>query len=119
MSELERLRNRVDELERVIGVDRSLASRLRAAFGLDPNEASTLGMLLNRNFVTSGALFTVLFAARPDCDWPAPRVTDVYICKLRKKLKPRGITIKTHWGEGWSISVADKGKTRAALMEVA
>ncbi|EKS37786.1 helix-turn-helix domain-containing protein [Afipia clevelandensis] len=28
----------------------------------------------------------------------------VYICKLRKKLKPYGIEIKTVWGEGYELT---------------
>lgn len=33
-----------------------------------------------------------------------PDLVKVYICKLRKKLKPFGIEIKTVWGEGYELT---------------
>tara|TARA_R110002167_G_scaffold42512_9_gene129140 strand:+ start:3469 stop:3822 length:354 start_codon:yes stop_codon:yes gene_type:complete len=33
------------------------------------------------------------------------KIIDVYICKIRKKLKSLGINIETHWGQGYSLSV--------------
>src|SRR5258707_3460553 len=49
--ETDRLRDRVEQLEQLVGVDRSLTSRLRTAFGLEPGVAQVMGMLLNREFV--------------------------------------------------------------------
>jgi len=69
-TELERLRDRVEQLEQALGVDRSLTSRLRTAFGLEPGVAQVMGMLMKRDFVTHDALYVVLYAARPECDWP-------------------------------------------------
>lgn len=115
MTELIRLRDRVEELERVLGVDRNLTSRLRDAFGIEPGMAPVLGMLLKRNFVSHDSLYTVLFAGRPECDWPEPKLMDVQICKLRRVLKRHGISIKTRWGEGWLMSSEDKAKVRAVL----
>jgi DNA-binding winged helix-turn-helix (wHTH) protein len=33
-----------------------------------------------------------------------PKMVDVVICKLRKKLKPLGINIKTLWGRGYYLN---------------
>jgi len=33
-----------------------------------------MGMLLKRDFVTHDALYVVLYAARPECDWPDARI---------------------------------------------
>jgi hypothetical protein len=115
MTELQTLRDRVEELERAVGVDQGLTTRLRIAFGIEPALAPILGMLFKRNFVTHDSLYTVLYAGRLECDWPQPKIMDVQICKLRRKLKRFGIVIKTQWGEGWSMSVADKAKVRAVL----
>src|SRR5260221_2612574 len=103
MSEVERLRDRVEQLEEVLGIDRSLTSRLRQAFGLEPGKAPILGMLLARDFVTRESLYIVLYADRPECDWPEEKVMDVQICKLRRILRRHGIAIETRWGEGWSM----------------
>lgn len=61
------------------------------------------------------ALYTLLFGARPECDQPELKVMDVQICKLRRKMKPHGITIKTQWGQGWSMPKVSNDKIRAAL----
>src|SRR5258708_6379205 len=47
--ETDRLRDRVEQLEQLVGVDRSLTSRLRTAFGLEPGVAQVMGMLLKRD----------------------------------------------------------------------
>ena len=31
------------------------------------------------------------------------KIIDVLVCKIRKKLKPYGIDIKTHWGRGYYL----------------
>jgi hypothetical protein len=113
--ETDRLRDRVEQLEQLVGVDRSLTSRLRTAFGLEPGVAQVMGMLLKRDFVTHDALYVVLYAARPECDWPDARIVDVQISRLRRALRRHGITIKTQWGEGWLMSAADKARVRAVM----
>lgn len=112
---MQRLRDRVEELERFLGVDRTLTNRLRSAFGIGPDPARILGMILQRNIVTHEAMYIVVYGARPDCDQPATKILDVQVCKTRKALSGHGIKIKTHWGEGWSMSLADKAKVRARL----
>jgi DNA-binding response OmpR family regulator len=113
--ENERLRDRVEELGRVLGVDQSLTSRLRDVFGLEAGLAPILGMLMKRAFVSHSSLYTVLYAGRPECDWPEAKVMDVQICKLRRKLRKHGVTIETRWGEGWRMSIADKARVRTVL----
>lgn len=112
MTETERLRDRVEELERVLGVDMSLTNRLRDVFGLEPGLSPILGMLMKRAFVSHASLYTVLYAGRPECDWPKPKIMDVQVCKLRRKLRKHGVSIETRWGEGWMMTAADKAKVR-------
>ena len=35
------------------------------------------------------------------------KIVDVFICKIRRKLKPHGIEIKTIWGCGYQMEKAD------------
>ena len=35
---------------------------------------------------------------------PEPNIVDVWVCKVRSKIKPLGVSIETHWGRGYSIS---------------
>ncbi|MHB2265837.1 winged helix-turn-helix domain-containing protein [Aliihoeflea sp. PC F10.4] len=32
---------------------------------------------------------------------PEIKIVDVYVCKIRRKLKPLGLTILTEWGKGY------------------
>lgn len=116
MSEAERLRDRVSQLERVLGVDPDSISPLRRAFEkLEPDPARILAMLLKREFVTREGLYTVMYCGRPECDWPDDKVLDVQLCRLRAILKAHGIIIQTARGDGWFMSKADKAKVRALI----
>jgi two-component system cell cycle response regulator CtrA len=114
-TELQRLRDRVEELEALLGVDRSIVGRIRDAFNIEPRHAQIVGMLLSRDFVTRDGLYTVLYGDLPEKDWPNDKILDAQICKLRPRLVPFGIEINTKWGEGWSMTKADKAKVRAIL----
>jgi hypothetical protein len=46
---------------------------------------------------------------------PDEKILDVWICKMRKNLKPFGIEVKTHWGESWEIPEASKAIARESL----
>ncbi len=113
MSDLvQRLRDRIEQLEGQLCVDRSTVGRMREAFGLEPIHAQILGMLFSREFVTRDGLYTVLYEGRPECEWPGEKMLDVQMCKLRSALKRAGleIVIETKWGEGWHIGRDDKAK---------
>lgn len=109
MSDLiERLKDRIEQLEEVIGVDRSMTTRIREALKLEPLKAQIVGMLLSRDFVTRDGLYTVLYAGRPECEWPDEKVLDAQICKLRPHLSAHGVEIETKWGDGWSMPSGSK-----------
>lgn len=63
-------------------------------------------------------LFALLWARRSHCvmtdvlmsqlyqlkhSEPDPKIIDVFVCKIRRKLKPTGLVIQTHWGKGYSV----------------
>ena len=52
-------------------------------------------------------------------DEPEMKIVDVFICKLRKKIRPFGLEIATVWGLGYRMSPETKAKARALLGEVA
>jgi len=115
MSEVQFLRDRIEQLEELLGIDRSTNGRIRDALKLEPLHAQIVGMLFMREFVTRDGLYTVLYTGRPESEWPDEKILDVQICKLRPHLKPHGIEIKTKWGEGWSMSREDKAKLRSLI----
>ena len=115
MNEVERLKCQIEQLETVIGVDRSATGKLRQALGLEPDQASILGMLLKRDFVTRDGLCTVMYAGRPECDWPDEKVLDVQFCRLRATLKKWDVAIQTARGEGWFMSKPDKKRLQERI----
>lgn len=44
-----------------------------------------------------------------------PNMVRVAIHMIRRKLAPLDVSIKTHWGQGYSISAADKAKLKAMV----
>src|SRR5258708_2752497 len=45
------------------------------------------GVKRKSDFVTHDAVYVVLDAARPECDWPDARIVDVQISRLRRALR--------------------------------
>lgn len=79
-------------------------------------EAAILSVMLRRNEVTKQQLHQVIEQSRPGENRTEtdPKMVDVVICHLRKKLKVQNIVIETIWGVGYAISVPDR--ERAAHM---
>lgn len=55
------------------------------------------------------ALLNDLYGLLPD--EPEIKIIDVFICKLRKKLKPLGVEIQTVWGKGYRLLPLRGGMT--------
>ncbi|QFT69332.1 hypothetical protein FIU93_21275 [Labrenzia sp. THAF35] len=71
--------------------------------------ATVLRCLLARNLMTKDAAMAALFSDRAG-DEPSSKIVDVYICHLRKFLRPLGIDISTKWGWGWYLTPDNKAK---------
>lgn len=109
-AENDRLRDRVEQLERALfGGEIPLPLEWR----LSGTEARVFGTLISRELVTKDVLMTALYSLRPDTDEPEMKICDVFICKLRKKLKPFGITIHTSWGRGWTLDPRDRERFKS------
>lgn len=84
-------------------------------------EAAILAVLLKRNEVTKQQLHFVIEQMRPgdtrdnNREPTDPKMVDVIICHLRKKLRTPEITIKTVWGIGYLIPHADREKAMNIL----
>jgi hypothetical protein len=83
---VQRLKDRIEQLEDVLGVGKPMTERLALSFGIDIELGVFLGMLYRRQFVTREGLYTVMYEGRPECDWPEPKVLDIHLCRLRKVL---------------------------------
>ena len=106
--ETARLRDRIEELERLMGM-RMVAPRL---FGLTRREADMLGILLRRQVMTHAHLFEAIWGGDSE---RSVKIVEVVVCKLRAKLRPHGIAIRTEYGVGYFIPPDSKATARALI----
>lgn len=102
-SENERLRDELRQLKESMGLTFSAPLEWR----LTGSEVKVFGRLLKGGAVTKDALMACLYrdAAKDEAEI---KIVDVFVCKLRKKLKPFGLEIATIWGIGYQMPAASK-----------
>lgn len=105
------LRATISDLKQEFGLDDSVPPVL----GLNRAERKMLGVLFARRIATKGQCMTGIMVGRGGDEEPDMRVLDVYIHRMRVKLKPFGIVIVTEWGTGWYIDEENKQKIAALL----
>jgi len=111
-AEIERLEARVAQLEAAMGMDflAPLEWRLTTA------ETRVFGVLMARELATIDACLASLYrdVARDEAQ---PKIVDVFVCKIRRKLRPHGVKIETLWGRGYYLAPDVKAAVRARLEE--
>lgn len=110
-TENDELRIRVADLEREFG----FRNTVPLMFGLTPSEAKVLSLLLVRDIATKGQIMTAIMSDRGADAEPEMKIVDVYVCKIRNKVRPFGISIETVWGRGYTMSRENKEKVTAFL----
>lgn len=102
-AENERLRDELDALKSSLG----LTFQSPLEWRLTGSETKVFGRLLRGGLTTKDALMATLYrdGAKDEAEI---KIVDVFICKLRKKLKPFGLEILTVWGAGYQMSPASK-----------
>jgi hypothetical protein len=116
MTETDALRDRVAELEALLGVGNDDVSPLLTVLDATPQQWEMVGLMLKRAVATRTALFIALFGARPECDHPDVKLIDVQMVKVRNAPEKIGVEVRTEWGSGgWNIPVADKAKLRRLM----
>lgn len=87
-------------------------------FGASPLEAAMLATMLRRTEVTKEQLHNAIEQARPGTNREPtdPKIVDVMICKLRKKLRIHNLEIKTMWGMGYLMSAAHREQATQMLL---
>lgn len=123
MSELERLRDRVAELEEALGLTADLPRGLipREIVGTRQGALGALrfiGVLLTRPFGSREAIYSAFYGDRPEVRQPCLKVLDVYASCARKILSAHGIELQTIRGEGWRLDAANKAKLRAVITQL-
>lgn len=98
---------RIVQLEDVMGL--GLAAEFHPRYNLSNVEAAFLGVLASsRGVCTKEHAYTLLYGMHDDP--PGPKILDVWLCKLRKKLAGLDISIQTIWGRGWYLEDEDRAK---------
>ena len=89
MSELQRLRDRVEELELILGMGEDDISLIRQITGLTPTQATLVSILYRRRVtLTKETLYQAIYGGVAECDQPQVRVLDALIHQARKALRP-------------------------------
>ena len=92
------LRARVRELERLLG----MTFECPPLIGLTRQESIIFGLLLKNPLMSKELAISTMYLHKQD--EADAKIVDVYICKLRKKLKPYKIDVQTQWGQGYFIT---------------
>ena len=89
--------------------DESLVFGCKRLFGVTRLQASLLAVLLNRSEVSRDTLHQIIESRRPSGkEETNPKMVDVVIWNLRKRLKPFNHTIKTLWACGYYMEPAQR-----------
>lgn len=107
------LRERVAWLERCL-----LGTASYHILGLSAAEERVFGGLMSRDSFSKDQLLTLAYSDKVDADLPDIKIIDVFVCKIRKKLKPFGFGITTIWGRGYAIEPRTKDAVRSLMKSV-
>lgn len=117
MSTIQELETRICQLESLLGLgsefdeddDRFVLER---RFGLTRTESRVLSILMKRDIARTTTIETSLYGGRAEGDQPDTNVITVFISKIRRKVSPLGIVIKTRSGVGWYLEPDAKTKLK-------
>jgi two-component system cell cycle response regulator CtrA len=110
-----RLLDRIELLEQELGMKVDLPPE----FGIPRNMSALLTMLLKREVVTREGALLAIYSGMPNT-WdkdPDPKIIDVFICKLRTRLKKYDIKVSCKWGLGYFMDGENKRKLRELIAQ--
>lgn len=110
------LRERVRQLEEhLLSIDEKL---IPVEWALTGRESKVFRALVSREFATKEFIMEFLYSDRPN-DLPEMKIVDVFICKMRAKLKPYSVKIHTVWGSGYRVDPEIRAQFNRRLGESA
>jgi hypothetical protein len=108
-SEVSRLRDRVEELEELIGL-KVVGSR---AAGLSVTQWLMAGLLLKRPLISREFAFRAIYGGRPESDQPTDiRTVDQHMCRMKRRLKAYGIVVKNTAHEGYYLDASSRRRLK-------
>ena len=115
-AENDQLREEVQSLKAVIADSLDSRTANPPSF-LSRSEAVIFSLLVERRLVTKSCVMAALYSASGRGN-AGHKVIEVFLCKMRKKLAPHGISISTVCGRGWEMPESSKALARE-LMDAA
>jgi two-component system, cell cycle response regulator CtrA len=112
---IDALLDRIDQLETELG----LKVEIPPEFCIPRNMGSLLAMLLKREVVTRDGALLAIYSGMPNT-WdkePDPKIIDVFICKLRVRLRKYGIKVSCKWGLGYFMDGENKRRLRELIAQ--
>jgi len=110
------LRERLAFLEAIL----MECTRPAIEWGLTAQETRVFGVLVNREVATKDAIMAGLYSDKAGSEGEVePKIVDVFVCKIRKKLKPFGVEIRTVWGQGYTLDPDTRATYRVPAKAVA
>lgn len=106
---IEVLEERIRQLEDALAPHSVVA---RVEWCLTPSEARVFSHLTTRDLASKQSIMLAMYSDRIDVE-PEIKIVDVFVCKMRKKLKPFGIEILTMWGAGYALKDREQFLERA------
>lgn len=105
------LQSELDEAESQLNDMRETylnAAKLWTAFDHSPAQTLIFALLMSRPFATKGMIHAVIDGRRLDRRQDYTdidrKLIEVFVCRMRQRLRPYGIEIKTVWGQGYQIT---------------
>lgn len=98
---------RLPDCVRLSMADPVFITHLMRAYHVTGSEAALLAGLIRRPEMTRASLHVLIQREGRDEDTDI-KIVDVFMCKLRAKLKKHGIFIKTIWGRGYFLEPAGR-----------
>jgi|HubBroStandDraft_6_1064221.scaffolds.fasta_scaffold1252474_2 two-component system cell cycle response regulator CtrA len=108
--ELARLRDRVEELEGLLGTRTACPRPWR----LTGREAQVFGLLMRHSVCPRERIFAAIWGYDSEVDG---KIVDVTVCHLRRKLRPLGLEIRTEYGVGYFLTPDGRRRARAMIAE--
>lgn len=101
-----------EEVRALRGAGASDVERYVGVAKLSESEAALVCAVAKHGRISKTRLYNALYALDPE-GGPEPKILDVLLCKARKKLKPYGVEIVTHWGVGVEMTRENVERFRA------
>lgn len=109
------LLDRIEQLEQELG----LKTDFPPEFSIPRNMMPLLGILLKREIISREGALIAIYSGMPNT-WgkqPDPKIIDVFICKLRVRLRKYGVKVSCKWGLGYFMDGENKRKLRGLIAQ--